>query len=77
MTTTVDFLQVKNSCVLNRNDKSAIIGFLLSQKMTSKEVELLFSAVNTLLPDFKPAFFMSDAAEAFRNGFKKVSDSKK
>ncbi|PAV89942.1 hypothetical protein WR25_15254 [Diploscapter pachys] len=64
-------LKLATLLVVDDFDRGLPAGFLLSRKMTSKEVELLFSVIKALLPDFKPEYFMSDAAEAFRNGFKK------
>lgn len=41
----------------------------LTLRMTANEVSILFAEVKKLVPDFDPAFFMSDDTNTFYNGF--------
>ncbi|KAK5986918.1 MULE domain-containing protein [Trichostrongylus colubriformis] len=53
-------------------DKGLPAAFLLTNRMTEEEAELLFMEIKKMVPSFDPTYFMSDDANAFFNGFRRV-----
>eukprot|EP00081_Caenorhabditis_elegans_P014695 NP_494132.1 Uncharacterized protein CELE_F52C6.14 [Caenorhabditis elegans] len=68
-------LKLTTITVVDNNDRGEPAGFLLSSSTTSAEVAVFFQKVKELYPEFRPAFFMSDEANCFWNGFSAVFDS--
>ncbi|WKX95804.1 hypothetical protein Q1695_012337 [Nippostrongylus brasiliensis] len=62
-------LRVAVVVLVNEWDMGVPGGYLLSFRMTAKEVRVLFAEVRKVVPDFEPAFFMSDDTNTFYNGF--------
>uniref|UniRef100_A0A8R1I5L0 MULE domain-containing protein n=1 Tax=Caenorhabditis japonica TaxID=281687 RepID=A0A8R1I5L0_CAEJA len=58
--------------IVDGQDRGIPAGFLLSSSCTTEDVTKFFEVVKQQIPEFNPQFLMSDMADAFWKGFKKV-----
>ncbi|KAK6021389.1 hypothetical protein OSTOST_12938, partial [Ostertagia ostertagi] len=65
-------LRLATVVVCDEWDKGLPAAFLLTNRMTEEETELLFMEIKKLVPSFDPTYFMSDDANSFFNGFRRV-----
>ncbi|VDO21165.1 unnamed protein product [Heligmosomoides polygyrus] len=53
-------------------DRGLPAAYLLSRRMTEKEIAILFGEIKKVVADFNPKYFMSDDTNSFFNGFIQV-----
>ncbi|KAK6031150.1 hypothetical protein OSTOST_02702, partial [Ostertagia ostertagi] len=70
-------LRLATIVVVDEWDKGLPAAYLLSNRMTEAESELLFKEVKKVMPAFDPTFFMSDDTNSFYNGFRRVFPNSK
>ncbi|KAK6013142.1 zinc finger, C2H2 type [Ostertagia ostertagi] len=63
-------LKLATVTVLNERDTGVPAAFLLSGTMTSADVEKLFLAIQSVMPEFNPKQIVTDEAPCFYNGFR-------
>ncbi|PIC32471.1 hypothetical protein B9Z55_012787 [Caenorhabditis nigoni] len=65
-------LKLSTMLVCDGYDRGVPVAFLLSYSTTSSDIEEMFKCVKEIYPAFNPAFVMTDEANVFWAGFRKV-----